>query len=287
MKKKSKNNIYMFIMIFPVAFWLVVFVAIPLLYILTISFLQKGTYGDIEVIFNFENYKQVLEPLYLKVFGSSIIMATVTTMLCIFIGYPFAYFIARKSEVKRTLLITMVILPFLTNSLIRTYGWSILLRTEGIINTLLIKLNIITEPLKLMYNDFGVILVMVYTLLPFMILPLYSSIEKLDKALLEASKDLGAKSIKTFFKITLPLTLPGIFAGTIMVFIPTLGYFFIPDLIGGSKSMLVGNLIKNQFMSARNWPLGSALSIVLIIFALIMVSIYKKSGGNMEDIGGI
>lgn len=287
MKKKSKNNIYMFIMIFPVAFWLVVFVAIPLLYILTISFLQKGTYGDIEVIFNFENYKQVLDPLYLKVFGSSIIMATVTTMLCIFIGYPFAYFIARKSEVKRTLLITMVILPFLTNSLIRTYGWSILLRTEGIINTLLIKLNIITEPLKLMYNDFGVILVMVYTLLPFMILPLYSSIEKLDKALLEASKDLGAKSIKTFFKITLPLTLPGIFAGTIMVFIPTLGYFFIPDLIGGSKSMLVGNLIKNQFMSARNWPLGSALSIVLIIFALIMVSIYKKSGGNMEDIGGI
>lgn len=287
MKKKSKNNIYMFIMIFPVAFWLVVFVAIPLLYILTISFLQKGTYGDIEVIFNFENYKQVLDPLYLKVFGSSIIMATVTTMLCIFIGYPFAYFIARKSEVKRTLLITMVILPFLTNSLIRTYGWSILLRTEGIINTLLIKLNIITEPLKLMYNDFGVILVMVYTLLPFMILPLYSSIEKLDKALLEASKDLGAKSIKTFLKITLPLTLPGIFAGTIMVFIPTLGYFFIPDLIGGSKSMLVGNLIKNQFMSARNWPLGSALSIVLIIFALIMVSIYKKSGGNMEDIGGI
>ena len=287
MKKKSKNNIYMFIMIFPVAFWLVVFVAIPLLYILTISFLQKGTYGDIEVLFNFENYKQVLDPLYLKVFSSSIIMATVTTMLCIFIGYPFAYFIARKSEFRRTLLMAMVILPFLTNSLIRTYGWSILLRTEGIINTLLIKLNIINEPLKLMYNDFGVILVMVYTLLPFMILPLYSSIEKLDKALLEASKDLGAKSIKTFLKITLPLTLPGIFAGTIMVFIPTLGYFFIPDLIGGSKSMLVGNLIKNQFMSARNWPLGSALSIVLIIFALIMVSIYKKSGGNMEDIGGI
>ena len=287
MKKKSKKTISLLTMVGPVGFWLIVFVAIPLVYILAISFMKKGTYGDIEFVFTLENYKQVIDPLYLKVFISSIWMAVITTVLCILIGYPFAYFIAKKTEVKRTLLMAMVIVPFLTNSLIRTYGWTILLRTEGIINTILIKLNIISEPLKLMYNDFGVILVMVYTLLPFMIMPLYASIEKLDKSLLEASKDLGAKSVKTFLKVTLPLTLPGIFAGTIMVFIPTLGYFFIPDLIGGSKSMLVGNLIKNQFMSARNWPLGAALSLVLIIFALVMVGLYKKSGGDMEDIGGI
>lgn len=287
MSKKSKKLTSILTMIGPVTFWLLVFVAVPLIYVLFISFMKKGTYGGIELVFTFENYMQVIDPLYFKVFISSIVMATTTTILCILVGYPFAYFIAKKAPIKRTILLMLVIIPFLTNSLIRTYGWTILLRTEGIINTVLMKLNIISEPLSLMYNDFGVILVMVYTLLPFMVLPLYSSIEKLDNSLLEAAKDLGAKSVKTFFKVTLPLTLPGIFAGTIMVFIPTLGYFFIPDLIGGSKSILVGNLIKNQFLSARNWPFGAALSIVLIVFTLIMVGIYTKCGGDIEDLGGV
>lgn len=287
MSRKGKKTTSLITMVGPVTFWLLVFVAIPLIYVFLISFMKKGVYGDIEFAFTLENYVQVFDPLYIKVFGSSLLMALETTALCILIGYPFAYFIAKKTERQKTILMMLVIIPFLTNSLIRTYGWTILLRTEGIINNILLKLHLIEEPLKLMYNDFGVILVMVYTLLPFMILPLFSSIEKLDKSLLEASKDLGAKGFKTFMKVTLPLTLPGIFAGTIMVFIPTLGYFFIPDLIGGSKSILIGNLIKNQFMSARNWPLGASMSIVLIVLTLVMVGIYQKSGGSMDDIGGI
>lgn len=287
MGNRDKKRTSLFTMVGPVSFWMIIFIAIPFLYVLLISFLQKGTYGGVEFKFTLDNYKAMVDPTYLEIFSSSLVMAAATTVLCLLIGYPFAYFISMKAKEKRAFLMMLIIIPFLTNSLIRTYGWIILLRTEGLINQLLLGLHIIKEPLKLIYNNIGVMIGMVYTLLPFMVLPLYTSIEKLDKSILEAANDLGAKPRNSFLKVTLPLTVPGIFAGSIMVFIPTLGYFFIPDLLGGSKVMLIGNLIKNQFLTARNWPLGAALSIFLIIITIVLVNIYTRIGGKMDDLGGV
>ena len=283
-KGKNKDLLSMITMIGPIGFWMMLFVAIPLVYVFAISFMRKGIYGGVEFAFTVSNYLETLNPLYLQIFIGSLIMAAISTIVCLLIGYPFAYLISMKSQIKKNLLLMLVILPFLTNSLIRMYGWITLLRTEGIINKVLIYLHIINQPIQLIYNNFAVMLGLVYCLLPFMILPLYSSIEKLDMSLLEAASDLGAKSRKTFLKVTLPLTMPGIFAGSILVFIPALGLFFIADLLGGSKSMLIGNIIRNQFLTARNWPFGAALSMVLIFITLILVAVYKKAGGSMDDL---
>jgi spermidine/putrescine transport system permease protein len=232
-----------------------------------------------------ENYIRFLDPLYLKILLVSCELALITTFLCLLFGYPFAYIIARSPARYRNLLLLLVIVPFWTNSLIRTYAWIVLLRTEGVINTVLLQLNIIHAPLTLLYNNFAVLIGLVYTMLPFMVLPLYASIEKLDKTLLEAASDLGAKPWVTFRKVTLPLTAPGIAAGTLLVFIPSLGLFFIPDLMGGSKVVLFGNLIKNQFLTARDWPFGSAASIVLMILTLIFVAVYIKLSKDKEGKG--
>jgi len=284
---KFKKSLPVITMVGPIGIWMTLFVAVPLIYVFAISFMKKGTYGGVEFAFTLQNYKDVLSPLYLKIFGYSLLMSAVITVICILIAYPYAYFISRKSAITRVILLMFVMLPFLTNSLIRTYGWIILIRSEGIINNFLISIHLIKQPFDLIYTDGAVIMGIVYTLLPFMILPLYSSIEKLDKSLLEAANDLGARPSKTFFKVTLPLTMPGIFAGSIMVFVPSLGLFFIADLLGGSKVMLIGNLIRNQFLTARNWPFGAALSMVLIIITLALVAGYKKAGGSMDDLGGI
>ena len=191
-----------------------------------------------------------------------------------------------KKETTRNLLIKLVMVPFLTNSLIRTYGWIVLLRKNGIINSGLIGMGVIDNPLNLMYNNIGIIIGMVYTLLPFMILPVYSSISKVDPNLIEASYDLGASKLKTFTKVYLPLTVSGAFNGSLMVFIPAIGYFFITDILGGGKIMIIGNLIKNQFLTARNWPFGAAISIFLVIISLLLVRVYKKLGGQMDELGG-
>lgn len=180
----------------------------------------------------------------------------------------------------------LVIIPFLTNSLIRTYGWIVLLRKEGLINTVLSQLHLIDEPLALMYNNLGIVIGMVYTLLPFMILPVYSAVDKLDHAMIEAASDLGASKWQRFIHVIVPETLPGLFNGSLMVFIPAIGYFFISDLLGGGKLMLLGNLIKNQFLVARNWPFGASISIVLIMITFFLVKLYKKIGGKMDDLGG-
>lgn len=287
MNDKKRINLPLITMVGPVSFWMILFVAIPFIYVFAISFMNKGTYGGVVLGFTLENIKQVFNPLYLKIFGESIIVSGVTTILCILIGYPFTYFVAQKTTIKKTVFMAMVVVPFLVSSLIRLFSLINLLRKDGIINSFLLKLGLINEPLQLVYNTTGVMIGLVYMLLPFMILPLYSSIEKLDKSLLEACSDLGAKPVTTFFRVTLPLTMPGIFAGTILVFIPALGLFFVTDLLGGSKIQLVGNVIRNQFITARNWPLGGALSIFLILITLLLVWLYQKSGGNMDDLGGI
>ena len=216
----------------------------------------------------------------------SSLIALITTIICILIAYPFALVLREKSDRAKNLVTKLVMIPFLTNSLIRTYGWIVLLRKNGVINNTLTSLDIIETPLNLMYNNLGIIIGMVYTLLPFMILPVCSSVFKLDNNLIEAGKDLGAKPWQIFKEIILPQTLSGVFSGSLMVFIPAIGYFFIADILGGGKVMIIGNLIKNQFLTARNWPFGSAISIFLIIITFLLVWVYKKVGGKMDDLGG-
>ncbi|MGG7163005.1 ABC transporter permease [Clostridium ihumii] len=266
----------------PVGLWLITFFVVPLILVFIFSFLSRGEYGNIQLPFTLDNYKRLMTPMYFEILWKTVLIGILTTVGCLIIGYPFAYFIGRAKKKHRTLLLLLVILPFWTNSLVRTYAWIILLRTEGVINAILLKIGLISAPLEMLYTDAAVFIGMLYIMLPFMILPIYTSIEKLDMSYIEAANDLGASPYKTFREITLPLTKPGIIAGCMLVFIPTLGYFFISDLMGGSKTMLISNLIKNQFLTARDWPFGSAIAVVLIILMLIAIGIYFKATQNKE-----
>jgi spermidine/putrescine transport system permease protein len=258
----------------PVTLWMVIFFLVPLLLVLAVSFFTRSSFGGIELPLTVANYVRFFDPLYFKILWVSCVLAFATTVLCLIFGYPFAYIIARSPARYRNILLLLIIVPFWTNSLIRTYAWIVLLRTEGVINTVLLQLGLIDQPLPLLYNETAVLIGLVYTMLPFMILPLYASIEKLDRSLLEAASDLGAKPRQVFWRVTLPLTSPGIMAGSLLVFIPSLGLFFIPDLMGGSKAVLIGNLIKNQFLTARDWPFGSASSIILMVLTLMFITAY-------------
>ena len=216
-------------------------------------------------------------PYTLKFFADTLVVAIVTTLATILMGYPLAYTIAQLPKKWQQPGLILVMIPFWINFLIRSYAWVIILRSQGVVNTLLLNLGLIDQPLQMLYNDMAVMLGMVYALLPFMVLPIYVSIEQLDTRLLEAASDLGAKPLTAFRKVTLPLTMPGIAAGTILVFISSLGMFVVPDVMGGAKSALIGNLIQNQFLSARDWPFGSALSIVLAVLSLVLIILYYKA----------
>ncbi len=282
-----KNKTLRFIFLTPVIIYTFCLIVLPLLYILTISFFKSDFYGGMIYDFTLENYKELFNFVYLRIFVNSILIALVTTLICILISYPFVLAISHKSKKIQQIIMTLVMVPFLTNSLIRMYGWIVLLRKSGAINELLLNFNIIDNPLSLMYNNIGIIIGMVYTFIPFMILPLYNSVSNIDKYTLEAASDLGASKIKRFLNIILPQTLSGLFNGAIMVFTPALGCFFIIDILGGGKVMILGNLIKNQFLTARNWPFGAAISVFLILLTTILILIYKKIGGKMDDLGGI
>lgn len=239
--------------------------------------LQEGNKLNVYIYsITLSNYLQALNPIYLHAIVRSFWIAIANTVICLIIGYPVAYYISTRSQRLKNILLILVILPFWTNFLVRTYAWMVVLRGEGLINTVLMKLGLIEEPLQLLFTNGAVLTGLVYGYLPFMILPLYASIEKLNPSLLEASYDLGANKIQSFLRITLPLTLPGITAGSILVFIPSLGAFVTPDLLGGAKTMMIGNLIQNQFLKVRNYPFGSALSFVLLSVVLILIFIYIK-----------
>lgn len=282
---KSKNRLFKFLFTTPVIIYSLLLIFLPLVYIFIISFFKSDGYGGMIETVTLQNYIQLFDMVYVKIFTQSIIIALVVTFICILIAYPFALSISHKSKITQKVLMTLVMVPFLTNSLIRMYGWIVLLRKSGVINRLLLDLSLINNPLELMYNNFGIIVGMVYTFLPFMILPIYNSVSVIDKSLLEASSDLGASKIKTFFKIILPLTKSALFNGSLMVFTPALGYFFIVDILGGGKIMILGNLIKNQFLTARNWPFGAAISVFLLLITGLIIGVYRKSGGKMEDLG--
>lgn len=274
------------VMIGPVVLWLLFFIAIPLIYVFVMSFctIDKNTF-DVVYEFSLDNYRRLLDTNYIQIYAQSLIIAAITTIICIVLAYPFSFLIARTLSKAKAMLYMLVIIPFWTNSLIRIYGWRTFLGTNGWLNNLLQALNLTDAPIQFLYNRGTTILGMVYCLFPFMVLPLYTAIEKLDKNLLEASSDLGAKWHITFIKVIIPLTLSGIFSGSIMVFIPTLGFFFVSDILGGGNSDVIGNLIERQFQSGNNWPLGAALSIILIAITLLLVKLYQKCGGDMQNLG--
>ena len=284
-KRKLKSKIAPALsMVGPISFWMIIFVIVPLIYVGFMSFMTRGTYGGIDYKFTLENYKTIFDPLYFKVILNSIGIALSSSIICILIGYPFAYYLTKQPIKKRGILIMLIMIPFWTSSMVRTYSWVILLNASGIVNKFLMAIGLIKEPLQLLYNDYAVTVGIVYVLLPFAILPLYSAIEKLDKSLIEASNDLGAKPYKTFMKVTLPLTSSGIFASVILTFIPSLGYYFTADVLGGGKTLMIGNLIKNQFTTAKNWPFGAAISLVLIAITLLVLYLYSRVG-DLDDLG--
>ena len=276
-------NIYLQVL----KFYSFILILLPLLYILFLSFCKSDSYGGVIYQFTLENYLNIFDLTYIRILLKSSLIALITTLICILISYPFALFLREKSDLIKNLTTKLVMIPFLTNSLIRTYGWIVILRKSGVINNSLINFGIIDKPLDLMYNNLGIIIGMVYTLLPFMLLPVCSSVFKIDNNLIEAAKDLGANNRQIFKNIIVPSTISGVFNGALMVFIPAIGYFFIADILGGGKVMIIGNLIKNQFLTARNWPFGSAISIFLILVTFFFVWIYKKIGGKMDDLGGM
>ena len=260
----------------PILAWVGMLVGIPLVFVVVLSFLSRDSLGNVVFQFTLSNYQKIFDPIYLRVFLNSFLLATLTGLVTLLIGYPVAYFTANLSSKKRSLSIALIMLPFWISSLLRTYGWIILLGNTGIINNILMKFNIVSTPLNMMYKFSTILIGTVYMLIPFMIIAIYNSVDKLDKSLLEASSDLGASKRETFINITLPLTLPGIAGGFTLVFIPSLGLFFISDLLGGGMTLFLGNVINAQVTKGRNRPLAAAFSIGMIILVLIILYLYGR-----------
>jgi spermidine/putrescine transport system permease protein len=265
--------------------WLVGFFVLPLVYLLGVSFARRSPYGTVEWILSLSNYARAFQPLYLEIYWRSLWMALLTTVLCALLGYPVAYTIARHVPPRwKSALLLLVVIPFWTSFLIRTYAWIVILRTEGVANTVLLHLHLSHEPLRLLYTPLAVFIGLVYGELPFMILPLYVVLEKIDKSLFEAAEDLGASARRTFWKVTLPLSVPGLVAGTILVFIPSIGAFITPDLLGGARTMMVGNLIQNQFAMVRDQPFGSAVAFLLtfVVLSLLVATLRTAKRATRE-----
>lgn len=274
-------------LLFPGLLWTALFCLLPMLVVLAVSLATRGTYGGVLWEFSLDNYRDLLHPLYGRIFGQSLVLAGMTTGLCLALGFPLAYYIARLPPRRQALWLVLIMIPFWTNFLVRTYAWIFILRTEGLLNTVLIQLNLISTPLDLLYSNQAVLLGLVYGYLPFMVLPLYAAIERVDPALIEAAWDLYADRWSLFRRVLLPLTKPGMIAGCVLVFIPSLGAFLTPDLLGGARSMMVGNLIQHEYLVARDWPLGSALSLVLML--MVMGSLlwhFKAQGPQAGGRGG-
>lgn len=279
MKLTSKNSIYKIAFISPALLWLIVFFTIPIGIIIIYSFSERGIYGGIEYQFTIENYSILLEPIYISALGRTLLLSSTTSLICLILGYPIAYYISKQiNSSRKRILLFLIIIPFWTNFLIRIFSWMIILGNEGLLNTMLFKLGLISEPVEFLFTPFAVQLGLVYNYLPLMILPIYASLEQINQEYLLAARDLGASKVGAFFRITIPLSTSGVIAGVLLVFIPCFGEFVTPDLLGGAKTSLIGNVIRDQFLSARNWPLGSAASLIVISIAAIMLFILHNTG---------
>ena len=266
-------------LVLPPAAALVFFFVVPLALVLAVSFALRGTYGGIGWTPTLENYTSIADPLYLRIFWRSLWVAVLTTMICLVLGFPLAYVIARAPKRWQGVLLLLVMIPFWTNFLVRTYAWMFILRTEGLLNTILTALGLIGEPLTLLFTDAAVLTGLVYGYLPFMVLPLYAALERVDPSLIEAAWDLYARPVQVFTRVILPLSKPGVIAGCVLVFIPALGAYVTPDLLGGARTLMIGNLIQHQYLVVRDWPFGSALSFVLMAGVLAAVLSYLRAGG--------
>ena len=271
-------------LIAPANTYLFIFMIIPLILVGILSFLSRGTYGQVTFVFNLSNYTRLLDPLYGRILVYSLVVGVATTVLSLVIGYPLAFYIARAPARQRSLLLFLVLLPFWTNFIIRIYAWIMILRAGGMLDTFLQWAHITTEPLRLLYTPTAAMIGMIYEFLPFMVLPLYTSLEKIENAVLEAAADLGAPPVMVFLRVILPLSIPGMIAGTILVFIPAMGMFVIPDLMGGAKTVLIGNVIRNQFLTARDWPFGAAASMILMVLTMVFTFYYARKAGFSEEL---
>lgn len=283
MNKKSNRGA---LAALPLYLFTIVFVVGPLIYMVALSLATNNEGYGVTWKLTLQNYTRILDPVYLQTFAQSFQLALTSTVLIILIGYPFGYFMAKLTEKWRNRTMLLIMLPFWVNSLIRLYGWIIILQTKGALNGFLLKLGLIEKPLKLLYSYPAIVIGMVYALLPFMILSVYSSAEKLDWSLIEASRDLGATPFQTFCTVTLKLTLPGLLSGVILTFIPSMGLFFIADILGGNKIVLVGSLIQDQMNRGSNWPFAAALAVVLTILTTVMIVLYQKIT-KVKDLEGL
>lgn len=266
--------------------FLMFFFLIPLIIMVVFSWLMPGLYGGVEWKIFSLNYGRILgwadtkyekfDPVYISIFLNSVRLAATTVLLSLIVCYPVAFWVGRLPQRQKNFVIFLITLPFFISLIVRLFAWVLILRPTGFLNQVLIGSGLITEPLEIIFTDTAVIIGMVYVFIPFMFLPLYASIEKLDSSLLEASQDLGANRIQTFLRIVLPMTLPGIVSGSIIVFIPSLGNFIVPSLLGGAKVVMIGNLIEQQFLSARNWPFGSALGMMVMAAVLVLLMVYVR-----------
>ncbi len=266
----------------PAILWIGCLFLVPLLIVVLVSFATRGTYGGVIWRFTLANYGELFHPLYAQIFGQSLIYAAVTTLLCLVIGFPFAYFITKAPRHRQAIWLLLVLVPFWTNFLVRTYAWMFLLRAEGLINGWLLHAGLIREPFEMLYQPVAVLIGLVYGYLPFMILPLYVACERLDPTLIEAARDLYAGRTAIFRRVIWPLAKPGVVAGSLLVFIPTVGAFITPDLLGGARTMMIGNLIQHEYLVVRDWPLGSALSLVLMAVVILLLKGYFRADRRID-----
>lgn len=278
--KNTRRGLWLTLL--PMYLFTLVFVAGPLVYMVVLSFLQRDESWGVTSNFTLQNYTQIFQPVYLQTFADSLGLALLSTALIVLIGYPFGYFMARLSAKGKKRMMLALMIPFWTNSLIRLYGWIIIFRSNGPLDQLLMGLHITDSPLRLLYTYPAVVVGMVYALVQFMIFAVYSSAEKMDWSLVEAARDLGASPFTAFCTVTLKMTLPGLLSGIILTFIPSMGLFFIADILGGNKVVLVGSLIQDQLVKAHNTPFAAALSVVLMLMTTAMIAFYRKVSGVKE-----
>lgn len=260
----------------PLYFFTVLFVFLPLCYIIYLSFQERAEVWGFVNSFTLDNYKRILDPLYLSVFKESLVLAIASTLCIILIGYPYGYFMAKLSPKWKNRMMLLMMMPFWISSLIRLNGWVIVFRANGVLDKIVMGLGLANKPLKLLFSYPAVLAGMIYALLPFMILSVYTSVEKMDWSLIDAARDLGASSVEAFFSITLRMTMPGLLSGIILTFIPSMGLFFIADILGGNKIVLIGSIIQEQMTKGRNLPFAAALSVILMVMTSLMLGLYYK-----------
>jgi len=278
---RRRPRLIAWLLLAPMLVWLLAFVVVPAAILFVYSFCERDEIGRVVFTFTLDNYRRVLDGVYLHIFWRSIAYAALTTVICVVIGYPVAYFIARARDEWRHKLLLLVMIPFWTSFLIRTYAWITILKQEGLLNGLVRALPLNLGPFDLLYTPTAVVIGLVYAYLPFMILPIYGSAEKLENAVIEAAYDLGAGPIRAFSSVIVPLTMPGIAAGTLLVFVPAIGMFAITDLMGGAKVPMIGNVIQNQFLQARDWPFGAALGVVFMLMFAVTYWIVQRRGAQL------